>query len=192
MYEWQSEAQMEDRGCNGISRKALLLNHQMRLLWGQHVYWTRLFISGTIFDSPDVKVTEERLLRNPKDFAEALAPFYGKEAAAEFEKLFTDHLAIAGELVGAAKAGNEEKVAAERKLWYENADQIAAFLARLNPYWLEERWREMFYRHLEMTEQEAVDFILGDYAASVAVFERIEQEAMEMADVMTGGIVLQF
>ena len=41
----------------------------MRLLWEQHVYWTRMLISGIVFGSPDVEQTKARLLRNPADFA---------------------------------------------------------------------------------------------------------------------------
>ena len=48
------------------------------------------------------------------------------------------------------------------------------------------------YSHLDMTKQEAGDFITGNYAASVTVFDQIENEALEMADRMTEGIVQQF
>lgn len=37
------------------------------------------------------------ILRNPADFARALEPFYGRQIAAEFERLLTEHLVIAAE-----------------------------------------------------------------------------------------------
>lgn len=177
---------------SGISRKEQMLGNQMRLLWEQHVYWTRLVISGIVFHSPDLEASQTRLLRNPGDFAAALSPFYGRNAAARFAGLLTEHLTIAGELVTAAAAGKNQEAADAEKRWYANADQIAVFLSSINPNWTIPEWREMLYRHLDMTKQEATDFINGNYAASVEVFDRIEQEALEMADRMTEGIVQQF
>lgn len=190
MYAYPS--QIEYWYCQSISQKEEMLNDQLRLLWAQHVYWTRLFISGTVFDSPDVKMTEARLLQNPGDMSMVLALFYGERAARRFEKLFTEHLTIAGELVTAAKNGNETAVADAEKRWYANAGQIAEFLASINPYWTMDEWKEMLYDHLAMTKQEAVDFIGGKYQESIEVFDMIEQQAMEMADRMTWGIVQQF
>lgn len=190
MYSYSSQ-----RGywcCQSISQNEEILNDQMRLLWSQHVYWTRLFISGTIFDSPDVKVTEARLLQNPGDMAMVLAPFYGERAARRFEELFTAHLTIAGQLVNAAKAGDDAAVTEAEKRWYENAGQIAQLLASINPYWTVEEWKEMLYDHLAMTKQEATEFITKKYQRSVETFDMIEQQAMEMADRMTWGIVEQF
>lgn len=176
----------------GISRSELALGSQMRLLWEQHVYWTRLVISGIVFHLPDLAVTEERLMRNPRDFAEVLERFYGKTAAGRFAELLTAHLSIAGELVTAASEGKSREMADAEKRWYENAEEIAVFLASVNPYWTVREWREMLYSHLAMTRQEAVDFISRNFEASVNTFDRIEQEALEMADRMTKGIVQQF
>lgn len=174
-----------------ISPREMMVNNEMRMLWEQHVYWTRLFISGAVFGSPDVKLTEARLLRNPKDFAMVLRPVYGEKEAEEFEKLFTAHLEIAGRLVTALKAGEMETADAARKEWYENADELAAFLTGINPCWSLEEWENMFYSHLELTEREAEEFIKGDYEASILTFDTIEMEAMEMADMMTRGIMMQ-
>lgn len=164
----------------------------MRLLWEQHVYWTRLVISGIVFDSPDLQQSSARLLKNPRDFADVLEPYYGKKAAAKFTELFTSHLTIAAQLVTELKEGNKAKAAQTERSWYENASQIARFLAEINPYWSMREWKEMLYSHLRMTKNEAAAFLSKDYAASVAVFDKIEQEALEMADTMTRGIVAQF
>lgn len=191
--DFYSSAFKGSRSCSdGISRREQLLNNQMRLLWEQHVYWTRLAISGAVFHSPDSASSTARLLRNPNDFADALTPFYGKAAAAQFARLLTEHLTIASELVTAAADGKNQEAADAEKRWYDNADQIALFLSSLNPYWTAREWQEMLYSHLAMTKQEALCFITGNYAESVAVFDRIEQEALEMADRMTEGITAQF
>ena len=175
-----------------ISKTQLTLSNHMRLLWSQHVYWTRLFILSTAFELPDVEYVTNRLLRNPKDFEAAMKPFYGERIAAKFAELLTSHLTIAAELVMAAKAGDNAAAADAERRWYANADEIAAFLSSINPYWSAQEWRKMLYDHLAMTKTEAVDILTQKYENSINTFEQIEQQALTMADVMTQGLVKQF
>lgn len=175
-----------------IGGAELDLNNSMRMLWEQHVTWTRLTIISMAFGLPDVDLVTQRLLRNPSDFAAALEPFYGRETAAKFAQLLTEHLVIAAQLVAAAKRGDTAAAADAERRWYANADQIAAFLASINPHWSQAEWQTMLYQHLSLTKSEAVDILTGDYAAGIAVYDEIEKQALMMADVMTAGIVRQF
>jgi hypothetical protein len=168
------------------------LHDEMRTLWEQHVFWTRLVILGIVSNLPDLNVTTERLLRNPVDFGNILRIYYGEPAASQFVRLFTDHLTIAAQLVKAAKAGDERTAAEAERSWYQNADEIARFLAGLNPYWSEQQWRAMLYEHLTLTKAEAVAILTQNYAESIRLFDEIERQALMMADMMTQGIVRQF
>jgi hypothetical protein len=111
--------------------------------------------------------------------------FYGEDVVNNFVNLFTQHLAIAAELVKAAAADAEKR-------GYANADQIAKFFASINPYWSEQEWKRMLYDHLAMTKNEAVYMLNKQYADSINIFDKIEQEALNMADTMTQGIVKMF
>ena len=175
-----------------IGKAEQTLSNHMRMLWEQHIYWTRLFIISIVFGLPDSDLVANRLLRNPKDFEAALKPFYGEDIAAKFADLFTNHLAIASDLVKAAKAGNSTAAADAEKRWYANAAQISAFLGNINPYWSAQEWQQMLYDHLAMTKSEAVYFLSQKYADTISIFQDIEQEALVMADMMTQGIVKQF
>ena len=175
-----------------ISQAQLDLNNQLRTLWEQHVFWTRLFINSAVFNLPDIDYVTERLLRNPLDFQAQLEPLYGPQIAAGFATLLTEHLTIAAELVQAAIMGDAAAVADAERRWYQNADQIAALLAHINPFWSEQEWRRMLHEHLALTQQEAVVLIAHNYAASIALLDRIEAQALEMADMLTEGILKQF
>ncbi len=164
----------------------------MQRLWIEHVLWTRAFIIGTAFNLPDLKYTTNRLLRNPTDFANVLQPLYGGSTARRFEELFKDHLLIAAQLVNAAKAGDAQSAAQQRNKWYANADDIAIFLAGINPYWNVEAWRALLYDHLEMTENEATQILQGQYEASITQYDAIQAEAIQMAQEMAKGIARQF
>lgn len=168
------------------------LNRKLRTLWEQHVFWTRLTVNSIVDGLGDVEQTTARLLRNPKDFAAVLAPIYGSVIANEFEKLFSEHLTIAAELVTALKAGNTTAAENAQKRWYANADDIAQFFARVNPYWSKEEWQRMMYEHLRLLSEEVATRISKDYTTNVALSDSIEQQALDMADMMTNGIVQQF
>jgi hypothetical protein len=131
-------------------------------------------------------------LRNPKDFADLLEQFYGRNVADRFDNLFTAHLTIASDLVKAAKEGNTQQAAEIERRWYANADEIAAFLASINPYWSRDTWQKMLHEHLSMTKTEAVDLITKQYDKSVETFDEIEWQALGMADVMQQGLARQF
>ena len=76
--------------------------------------------------------------------------------------------------------------------WYANADEISAFLAGANPAWPEDTLREMMRGHLDQTLAEATAQLTGDYAASVAEYDHIVTHIVEMADVLSAGIITQF
>ncbi|CAB1254841.1 conserved protein of unknown function [Ruminococcaceae bacterium BL-6] len=172
--------------------ESIKIINSFRKLWSEHVMWTRLFIISTAADLEDLKPVTARLLRNPADFADALRPFYGSDNAKKFNDLMTEHLTIAAQLVGAAKAGDTDKVNDERKKWYANADQIASFLASISPYWSKVQWTLMLHDHLKMTEEEAVARLSGQYQKDVSLFDVIEEQALMMGDYMAEGIIKQF
>lgn len=171
--------------------RQIQLNNKFRELWFEHVMWTRSFLVSAVNDLKDLDAVTQRLLRNPADFADALRPIYGRQNAAKFESLLTDHLKFAAALVNAVKAGNSAEADAQRKKWYENADDIAAFLSGINPYWNEAIWRELLYDHLRMIENEVGLLLTGQYDKSIELFDEIQREAMEMADYMVYGILKQ-
>jgi hypothetical protein len=175
-----------------ISKQEDSLKSSMRLVWEQHVYWTRMTIISLAFNLPDVAFVTARLLRNATDMGNLLKPYYGNKIAAEFSNLIREHLVIAVELVKAAKAGNQKAEAAAERRWYANGEEIAEFLSTINPYISKNEFKKMFFEHLALTKSEAVFILQKDFKSSIAVFDKIEAEALQMADTITIAIVKQF
>lgn len=149
-------------------------------------------VNSIVGSLPDEEATTARLLRNADDFAAVLRPLYGPAIASGFAELLKTHLTIAAELVKALKAGNTAAAEDARKRWFMNADDIAAFLARINPFWSEAEWRNMLREHLRLLSNEVATRLAGNYEENVATSDRIQAQALEMADVMTRGIAQQF
>jgi hypothetical protein len=164
-----------------------------RKLWEDHITWTRVVIIGILDSLPGVTNYEARLLQNPGDMAAQLKPCYGATVATEFSDLVTDHLAIAVELLEAAKAGNTAAFNDAKTRWYQNADDIATLMAAINPKnWPFNDTSAMWKAHLDATLDEAVKHATGDYTGEVAAYDLVHTLALEMADMFSSGIVAQF
>ena len=171
----------------------LAFHDQMRKLWEDHVTWTRLAIVTFFDDSAGFNATAGRLLQNQTDIGDAIKPFYGEDAGNQLTSLLTDHITIAVELLQAAKAGDQAKLEDASNRWYANANDIADFLAAANPrHWPQETMRAAMKTHLDQTLAEAVHELNGDYAASVADYEEIHHHILEMADILSNGIIRSF
>jgi hypothetical protein len=168
------------------------LMNGLRKLWEEHVVWTRLFIISALAELPDLEATTKRLLRNPSDFADVLRVYYGRQKADQFHSLLEEHLKIGASVVESAKRQDAKAMEQYSKLWYSNADRIAAFLAAINPYWRESDWRDLLHDHLRMTTDEASARLAGNYEKDGIIFDMIEEQALAMADVMWAGIQRQF
>jgi hypothetical protein len=166
---------------------------QMRVLWEDHVTWTRLAIVTFADGSAGFDATAARLLRNQEDIGDAVKPFYGEAAGNQLTALLKDHIGIAVELLQAAKAGDSAAFEKANAAWYANANDIADFLARANPrYWPQDVMRAAMQGHLDQTLAEASHELTGEYAKSVADYDEIHHHILGMADVLSTGIMRAF
>jgi hypothetical protein len=174
-----------------ISRAAF--HDAMRQLWEDHITWTRLYIVSAAAGLPDATPTAERLLTNQRDIGDAIKPFYGDAAGAGLAALLRGHILTAAKLIGAAKSGDTAAVSSVSAAWYANADSIATFLGSANPrQWPVATLRAVMKMHLDLTLQEATARLHGDWAADIAAYDAVHRHILEMADVLSDGIIKQF
>ena len=173
--------------------KSEQLRDAMRTLWDDHVVWTRLFIVSTLGDLPDAQATTERLLQNQTDIGNAIKPYYGEAAGTKLSGLLREHILIAADIVKGAKAGDTAKVDAAKTKWTANADEIAAFLSGANAKnWPAAEMKTMMHDHLAATTTELEMRLKKDWKGDIAAFDRVEEQIMRMADMLSDGIIKQF
>lgn len=168
------------------------LSNSMRKTWQQHVYWVRMLLISIAERLRDQNDVSARLLQNPKDIANIFGDFYNPAAAKTIENLLTEHLQIGAGLITALRDGQTAEANRLDRQWYINADKMADALSSLNPYYSRDDLRNMLYSHLDLTKQEVAMRLAGRYAADIDAFNKVEQEAMNMADTFTDGIISQF
>ena len=168
------------------------LHRDMRKLWSDHVIYTRDYIIAAVNGDGSAQAIAGRLLRNQEDIGDAIKPYYGADAGAKLTSLLKEHIAIAVDLVAAAKAGDKAKQDDADRRWHANAADIAAFLSGANPNWPRQTLLDMLNQHLALTTNEAVARLQKNWAADIAAFDQIFPQALMMADALSDGIVKQF
>jgi hypothetical protein len=170
----------------------LHLKEGMRRLWTDHVVWTREYINAAVAGDASASAVAARLMKNQEDIGRAIEPYYGNAASTKLTELLKQHIGIAVDLVAAAKASDNAKVADADRRWHDNARDIAAFLSSANPHWPQETLKMMMDEHLRLTTSEATTRIQKRWAENAAVFDQILNQAISMADALTDGIAKQF
>jgi hypothetical protein len=173
-----------------ISKPYFELNRELRKLWIDHTIWTGSYIMSAIAGLPEQQKVLERLLKNQDDIGNAYKPYYGEAAGNKVAALLREHIIIAGQLVEAAKTGNQPAAAKLNRQWHRNADDIARYLSKANPYWNENVLKDMLYTHLKLINDQVVFRLKKD--AEIKAVDVNEEHMLHFADILSGGIAKQF
>jgi len=193
VFSFDSFAQMNTKmKMSSSANAANELRTNMRKLWEDHITWTRNVICCLVDNLPGTDQAVKRLLKNQDDIGNAIKPVYGADAGNKLTALLHDHITISADVVKAAKVSDNAALAAANKKWFANADEISAFLSKANPNWKLDDMKKMMHDHLQLTTDEAVARIKKDYDADIAAYDKVHNEILEMADMLTNGIVKQF
>lgn len=197
-YTLQSNAKLDAPVAKILDERTLItpamltLQLNMRQLWEEHIIYTRNFIISDLANLEDLGKVTERLLKNQEDIGNAIKPIYGDTAGQTLTTLLKDHILIAGEIIAAAKAGNNEGVANGQKKWQMNADLIAEFLSSANLNWPKATLKEMLYKHLELTTTEVTCRLKKDWNADLDAYDAGHIHMLMFSDILTNGIIKQF
>ena len=172
--------------------KPFSLRSSMRLVWLQHVYWTRMLLISIAERLKDQEPVTVRLLQNPADIAHIFARFYAADVARSITQLLTEHLQIGADLITALRDQKTAQAESLNRQWHRNADEMAEAFSGINPYYNRAELRNMLYTHLELTSQEVAMRLAGNYTADIEAFSKVEQEALTMAETFSSGLIQQF
>jgi hypothetical protein len=175
------------------SSKAVAFHDQMRALWEAHGAWTHMVIVSFVGSLPNLAAEEQVLLQNQVDIGNAVKPYYGRAAGNKLTALLKEHILGAVSVLVAAKSGDPNKLAQAEAAWFANGRQIADFLHAADPRFLSNgAARQMMRIHLNQVIQQGVDELKGNYLADARAFAPYIRHILEMADMISGGIIKQF
>ena len=173
--------------------KAVAFHDAMRALWEAHGSWTHMVIVSFVGNLPDLKAEEQVLLHNQVDIGNAVKPYYGRAAGNKLTELLKEHILGAVNVLVAAKSGDKSKLTQAEASWYANGRQIADYLHAADPRFLSRAGaRQMMKVHLNQVIQQAVDELKGNYDAGARAFAPYIRHILDMADMISSGIIRQF
>ena len=173
--------------------KAVELREALRDLWQGHIFWVRNVVLATKSgDAEAAKVAEENAVKNARAIADAVIPFYGKEAADKLFGLLAGHYGAIKEYMTASYSGdNAGKDASVDKI-KKNATEIAVFLSSANPNWPKETLVSLLFAHggHHIAQINAIND--KNYATEAQIWEPMKNHMYIIADALGKGIVKQF
>lgn len=175
------------------SAKAVTFHDDMRALWEAHGAWTHMVIVSFVGNLPNLGAEEQVLLQNQVDIGNAVKPYYGAAAGNKLTGLLKAHILGAVKVLVAAKSGDKTNLSQTVTDWFANGRQIADFLHAADPRFLSRSAaRRMMNIHLTQVIGQGVDELKGDYAADARAFAPYIRHILDMADMISGGIIEQF
>jgi len=177
---------------NGLTYGQINLNNRLRRLWSQLAMWRRDYLVSLASNIGDLQLIENRLNNVTSDFGNVFESFFGVQIANQMEYYFTVQASILNDIANAVKAGNTETADETIKRLYENVDDMASYLAGINPYWNQVNIRSLFYEYYKETVMQMVSVLSGNQEEAIRIYENLEDYVLEIADYLTEGFIDYF
>jgi len=173
--------------------KANELRVTMRKLWVSNAIWMREYIVNTIGGDLSLDAASKRLAKSQDDIGRAFAPFYGAETGTKVTTLLRQHTSLVKEMIEASMAKDTAKLKESDKRWRANADSITTLLSTVNPTnWPMATIQPVVVGGMNLTIAETNARLKRDYNADVEAFDTILAQSLNLADMLSNGIIKQF
>ena len=165
----------------------------MRKLWVSNAIWMREYIVNTIEADLSLDAASKPLSKSRHDIGRAFAPFYGAETGSKVTTLLRQHTSLVREMIAASMAKDSAKSTEADKRWRANADSITTLLSTVNPTnWPMATIQPVLVGGMNLTIAETNARLKRDYNANVETFDTILAQSLNLADMLSGGIIKQF
>jgi len=165
----------------------------LRDLWVGHIFWVRNVTLETLAGNKNAAAAaEKQVVSNARQIADAIAPYYGKEASDKLFGLLAGHYGAVKEYVEATAAGSKGKQDAAFKKLTANAGEIAKFLSGANPNLPFDTLNGLLLAHGAHHVQQTRQIKARQYAEEAKTWEEMKKHMYVIADALTGAIAKQF
>jgi hypothetical protein len=181
-----------DNCSNCITSGQMNLINTLRKFWLELPMWRRAYLVSYASNFGDVEMVGNKLYQMPTDIGDVLEVFFGDTIARKIEGMLREQIVIGAEILRSEKTGDTKAINESTARLYQNADQMAAYFAQINPNWDETVWKNLLYDYYKTTILEMVTILAGKYAESITLYESMENQALNLADYMAKGMIPYF
>jgi hypothetical protein len=175
------------------NQKTIQIAESLRELWLGHIFWVRN-VSIAAIDRNDLaaKVAEQQAVANAKALAASIEPFYGAPAKESFFKLLAGHYgAVKAYLVATVAADAAAKATATQAIT-SNAEEIADFLSKANPYLPKDAVNALLLAHGSHHIQQIQQLKDRQYEAEAQTWEEMKNHVYQIANATADALAKQF
>ena len=172
--------------------EAMDLNNDMRKAWSMHNLWDTMFMISLFNALENTDTVQKRLMQTPEDIAAVFERFYSMPIVNQLKQMLEKHVRLAGELTVAMKNNNMEQAKQLENQLNQNADQMARMLANTNAKYDYEELRRILRGHLDLMKNAMEAELNGNHDQTVRLVDENEEQLMQLADVLTEGLMEQF
>jgi hypothetical protein len=165
----------------------------LRDLWVGHIFWVRA-VSVVVISKQDAaaKIAEQQAVGNAKSIAATIEPFYGSVAKDTFFKLLAGHYGAVKAYLTATAGGDVASQSTATQSLTSNADEIASFLSKANPYLPRETLHSLLLAHGGHHIQQIQQLKEGKYEAEAQTWEEMKKHVYQIADATADALAKQF
>lgn len=170
----------------------LELRDDVRQLWAQRAFWTRVYLVDVLGELPSQDATLQRLMQNQVALGEAMKPFYGDAAGDEFTALLQENAMLGNQLMIATRDAEKARVLELTNQWQLSTSRLADFLADQNPYLSREELHLQFQAYGDVTAQQVNERVAKNWEADIEAADASMRHALLLADALSAGLAAQF
>lgn len=172
-----------------ISYGQMNLINDFRAHWTEFGIWARSYMVSTITGFSNLEAISNRLYRIPKELGEMFEPYFGVAASEQFQQLLLLYVVHVQTLISAINSRDQQAADAAAVMLYKSSDDMADFLAQINPYWNKSQWQSLFNNLNEMIISEMIAILSGEYEKELDIRDRIFRHSLVMGDYMASGVI---
>lgn len=165
----------------------------LRDLWIGHIFWVRAVSIATIEkQEAAAKAAELKAAANAQSIAATIEPFYGAAAKNAFFKLLAGHYGAVKAYLVATVADDAAKQGTATQSLTSNAEEIASFLSKANPYLPKDAVNNLLLAHGGHHIQQIQELKDRKYEAEAHTWEKMKNHIYQIADATADALAKQF
>lgn len=158
-------------------------------LWIRFAMWIRTYLRALIYDTRNLNLNTNMINSLPSEVYNLFSIFFGTEIAENMKNLFFQFFQVMMQVAEAMKYGDQISTDARIIKWYQVADEISSYLARINVYWDENQWKYLIYEYIKLKTGEINAIIQGDDEAERELYDLVENVNFLMSNYMARGMI---
>ena len=180
-------------GKNARTLKTIQTAASLRELWLGHIFWVRNVSMAAIGkNDAAVKAAEQLAVANAKAIAASIEPFYGAAAEQSFFKLLAGHYGTVKAYLVATVAADATAQGTATQALTSNAEEIAVFLSKANPYLPKDTVQGLLLAHGGHHIQQIQQLKDRKYEAEALTWEAMKKHVYQIADATADALAKQF